>query len=47
MNSFILVIIRTRREEEHLPVRFGDSDQAYMARTGEFLPRIGTRKRGT
>jgi protein-S-isoprenylcysteine O-methyltransferase Ste14 len=36
-----LIVVRTRREEERLLSRFGDSYREYMARTGRFLPRIG------
>lgn len=39
---FILWVIRTRKEEEHLLARFGDEYRNYMKRTGRFLPRIGT-----
>ena len=35
----LLLVIRTRREEEQLLRRFGDSYQAYVERTGRFLPR--------
>jgi protein-S-isoprenylcysteine O-methyltransferase Ste14 len=35
-----LLVIRTRKEEELLVARFGDSYRAYMARTGRFLPRF-------
>ncbi len=38
--SVILIVVRTRTEEEKLLARFGDSYRAYMARTGRFLPRI-------
>jgi protein-S-isoprenylcysteine O-methyltransferase Ste14 len=38
--AFILLIVRTDREEERLIERFGDSYRAYMARTGRFLPRL-------
>jgi len=37
----ILLIARTRTEEEKLLDRFGDSYRAYMARTGKFFPKIG------
>jgi protein-S-isoprenylcysteine O-methyltransferase Ste14 len=36
-----LIVLRTRREEDRLVERFGDSYRAYMRRTGRFLPRIG------
>jgi protein-S-isoprenylcysteine O-methyltransferase Ste14 len=39
--AFILMIVRTRTEEEHLLTRFGDSYRAYAEQTGRFLPRIG------
>ncbi len=42
--ALALIVARTRREEENLLRRFGDSYAAYMRRTGRFLPRIG---RGT
>jgi protein-S-isoprenylcysteine O-methyltransferase Ste14 len=35
-----LLVIRTRREEELLVARFGDSYRGYMARTGRFLPKM-------
>jgi protein-S-isoprenylcysteine O-methyltransferase Ste14 len=38
-----LLVIRTRREEDHLVRRFGDDYRRYMNRTGRFLPRWGTR----
>ena len=38
---FALIVVRTRREEENLVARFGDSYRAYTQRTGPFLPRIG------
>jgi protein-S-isoprenylcysteine O-methyltransferase Ste14 len=44
--AFILMIVRTRIEEQHLLARFGDSYRAYAERTGRFLPRIGTTDRG-
>ena len=39
----VLIIIRTRTEEEKLLVHFGDSYRAYVDRTGRFLPRIGAK----
>lgn len=36
---FALMVVRTKREEEFLIARFGDSYRRYMARTGRFLPR--------
>ena len=38
-----LLVIRTRREEDHLVRRFGDDYRKYMSRTGRFLPRWGSR----
>jgi protein-S-isoprenylcysteine O-methyltransferase Ste14 len=35
-----LLVVRTRREEELLVTRFGDSYRDYMQRTGRFLPRL-------
>ena len=37
---FLLLVIRTRKEEENLIARFGDDYRAYMRRTGRFLPRL-------
>ena len=37
---FVLLVVRTRIEEENLVARFGESYQRYMERTGRFLPRI-------
>ena len=37
---FLLLVIRTPKEEEHLVARFGDEYREYMQRTGRFLPRI-------
>ncbi len=38
--TFVLLVIRMRKEEENLLARFGDSYRDYNARTGAFLPRI-------
>jgi protein-S-isoprenylcysteine O-methyltransferase Ste14 len=38
--AFILLVVRTRREEENLVRRFGDAYRQYMARTGRFFPRL-------
>lgn len=38
---FILIAIRTRKEEELLVTRFGDQYLRYMQETGRFLPRLG------
>ena len=45
--AFCLLIVRTRREEENLVARFGDSYRTYMKATGRFLPRIAARKVAT
>lgn len=37
----VLLVARTRKEEEHLFERFGDAYRAYAARTGRFVPGIG------
>ena len=44
--AFVLMIVRTRTEEEHLLARFGKSYRVYMEGTGRFLPRIGAKRRG-
>ena len=36
----LLLVIRTRKEEENLIARFGDDYRKYMQRTGRFLPRL-------
>ncbi len=36
---FVLIVVRTRKEEENLVARFGDRYRAYMERTGRFFPR--------
>jgi protein-S-isoprenylcysteine O-methyltransferase Ste14 len=38
--AFVLLVVRTRTEEEKLLARFGEDYRAYMTRTGRFLPRI-------
>lgn len=38
--AFMLMVIRTRKEEESLVARFGDEYGKYMKRTGRFVPRI-------
>jgi protein-S-isoprenylcysteine O-methyltransferase Ste14 len=38
--AFILLVIRTYSEEEHLIANFGDEYRDYMKRTGRFLPKI-------
>ncbi|MEQ8789901.1 MAG: isoprenylcysteine carboxylmethyltransferase family protein [Pirellulaceae bacterium] len=36
--AFVLLVIRTRKEEANLVARFGDAYRDYMARTGRFMP---------
>ncbi len=38
--TFVLIVIRMRKEEEYLLARFGEAYRDYRARTGGFLPRI-------
>ena len=38
--TFLLILIRTKREEEHLIKRFGDDYLLYMHSTGKFIPRL-------
>jgi protein-S-isoprenylcysteine O-methyltransferase Ste14 len=42
---FVLLIIRTRTEEENMLARFGDNYRAYMERTGRFVPRMTANRR--
>jgi protein-S-isoprenylcysteine O-methyltransferase Ste14 len=37
---FMLLAVRTRKEEENLISKFGGEYRAYMQRTGRFLPRL-------
>lgn len=37
---FVLLVIRTRREEDRLIERFGEEYRAYMKTSGRFLPRV-------
>lgn len=37
---FVLLVLRTSREEENLIERFGDDYRQYMATTGRFWPRL-------
>jgi len=37
---FMLLVIRTNREEQNLLARFGDDYAAYIKRTGQFMPRL-------
>lgn len=38
----VLLIVRTRIEEQKLLLRFGESYRTYMERTGRFLPKMGS-----
>jgi protein-S-isoprenylcysteine O-methyltransferase Ste14 len=38
--AFASIVVRTSIEERHLIARFGSDYQAYMRRTGRFLPRL-------
>lgn len=40
--AFLLLVARTRIEEQKLVERFGDAYRDYMRRTGRFFPRRGT-----
>jgi protein-S-isoprenylcysteine O-methyltransferase Ste14 len=40
--AFVLLAIRSRKEEANLELRFGDDYRRYRARTGAFLPRLWT-----
>jgi protein-S-isoprenylcysteine O-methyltransferase Ste14 len=37
---FVLLVVRTRKEEDRLIERFGDDYREYMKRTGRFFPRL-------
>jgi protein-S-isoprenylcysteine O-methyltransferase Ste14 len=37
---FLLLVIRTHKEEQNLIARFGDDYRNYMQRTGRFVPRL-------
>ena len=41
MLALLLLVVRTRKEEENLLKRFGDDYRAYMQRTGRFWPKSG------
>jgi len=38
--GFLLLVMRTRKEEQNLIARFGDDYRNYMQRTGRFVPRL-------
>ena len=41
--AFILMAVRTPKEEANLIEKFGDEYREYMKHTGRFLPRLGSR----
>jgi protein-S-isoprenylcysteine O-methyltransferase Ste14 len=43
--AFVLLVVRTRTEEEQLLARFGEAYREYMKRTGRFLPRMRADRR--
>ena len=38
--AFVLIVVRTKKEEEKLIERFGDEYLRYMETTGRFWPRL-------
>ena len=40
--TLLLLVVRTRKEEENLLKRFGNDYRVYMASTGRFWPRFGS-----
>jgi protein-S-isoprenylcysteine O-methyltransferase Ste14 len=38
--ALLLLVIRTRKEEQNLIAKFGDDYRNYMQRTGQFVPRL-------
>jgi protein-S-isoprenylcysteine O-methyltransferase Ste14 len=40
ITAFVLLVIRTRKEEENLLARFGDNYRRYREQTGAFFPRL-------
>jgi protein-S-isoprenylcysteine O-methyltransferase Ste14 len=38
--AVLLLVIRSRKEEENLIARFGDDYRNYMQRTGRFVPHV-------
>jgi len=38
--AFLLLVLRTKKEEENLIARFGDDYRQYMKTTGRFWPRL-------
>ena len=43
----LLIVVRTRTEEEKLLVRFGDAHRKYMMQTGPFVPRFKVNRHGS
>jgi len=42
VSAWLVIVYRTKKEEENLIARFGDEYRSYMERTGRFFP--GRRK---
>ncbi len=38
-SAWLVIVLRTNKEEENLVARFGDDYRSYMERTGRFFPR--------
>ncbi len=43
LGAAILLVLRTRKEEENLMQRFGVDYRQYMRKTGRFFPRVWVR----
>ena len=44
--GFVLLAVRSVREEANLEARFGDAYREYRRRTGRFLPRLRALRTG-
>ena len=40
VSAWLVMVFRTKKEEENLIARFGDDYRGYMERTGRFFPRL-------
>jgi protein-S-isoprenylcysteine O-methyltransferase Ste14 len=38
--AWLVIVVRTDKEEENLIARFGDDYRSYRERTGRFFPRL-------
>ena len=38
VSAWLVIVFRTKKEEENLIARFGDEYRSYMERTGRFFP---------